>query len=103
MDFAKVTDAASFRQEVARSGGRVSDGPVKDGWAVHPFFGSKGPKQVAHHWTSGETREFDGNEATRVDAACGHWTVVTHGVPLLGAGNYEPCSKCERVLMKRMK
>jgi len=103
MEFSKVTDAASFRHEVARQGGLISDGPVQDGWAVHPFFGSrKRGQQRAHHWTRGETLEIDGQKATRVDTACGHWTCVTASVPLLGAGNYELCSRCERVLMKRM-
>jgi len=101
MDFSKVTDSASFRREVARQGGLISDGPVQDGWAVHPFFGSKGRKQVAHHWARGETRQIDEQEATRVETACGHWTCVTASVPLLGAGNYEMCTRCERVLMKR--
>jgi hypothetical protein len=81
-----------FLEAIARAGGTVSGEAVQEGWAVHPFKGSRG-----HHWR----RTTTAGEATGVETACGLRTIVTEQVRLLGIGTYEPCSRCERVLMKR--
>lgn len=102
MSLANVQDASSFRREVARSGGLVSDGPVESGWAVHTMRGGRGPKTRAHFWTRGATHDIDGEVVTRVVTACGLESIVYGGfVRLLGAGNYQFCAHCERVLMNR--
>lgn len=81
-------------------GGIVSGGPVPAdfvaGWGKHPFTGEK-----AHHWTADRTFDLpDGAYGLR--SACLLLTVATRQVPLLGAGTYEYCQRCENRKIKEM-
>jgi hypothetical protein len=90
-------------ERLARQGGIVSGGPVDAeftrGWGKHPFRG-----ELAHHWTADRTiaagHKMTTEGAYWLHSACGMTTVATSQVPLLGAGTYEYCKRCERVLMK---
>ncbi len=90
-------------EKMARLGGTVSGGPVEAeftrGWGKHPFRG-----ELAHHWTADRTiaagHKLTTEGAYWLHSACGLTTVATTQVQLLGAGTYEYCKRCERVLMK---
>lgn len=82
--------AKAFLAAGARAGGVVSDGPVVDGWGVHPFKGKR-----AHHW-----QRFVSCDGDVLRAACGLRATVSERVPLLGSGTYESCVRCERALMR---
>lgn len=90
-----------FLGPAARDGAIISGGPVpadfERGWGKHPFRGEK-----AHHWTADRTL-IDPGIGYGLASACGLDTVATPQVPLLGAGTYEYCERCERVLMKVLK
>lgn len=83
-------------ERMARLGGTVSGGPVGDdftrGWAKHPFRGER-----AHHWSRLETTK---ETAYLLYSACGMTTIATARVPLLGAGTYAFCKRCENLMMK---
>jgi hypothetical protein len=90
-----------FLRQLAQQGGIVSGGPVADdfasGWGKHPFNGEK-----AHHWTADRSVKVDG-VLYGLDSACGLQTIATPRVPLLGAGSYEYCRRCEKKLMRAVR
>ncbi len=83
---------------MARQGGTVSGRAVPDdfsrGWGKHPFKGT-----IAHHWTADRTAALP-EGAYGLTSACGMVTVATKSVPLLGAGTFEYCRRCESVLLR---
>jgi hypothetical protein len=90
-----ISDDAKRRLEAGlRAGGVCSDGPVRDGWAVHPFKGS-----VAHLWA---VQKVCASYAV-VETACGLVTIVTDQVSLLGIGSYAPCRRCDAAALKGLK
>jgi hypothetical protein len=88
--------SGTFLDAMRRAGGTCSDGPVPagfdSGWGKHPFVGKS-----AHHWTVVAQEP----EYTGLRSLCSLQTVATSKVPLLGAGNFEHCSRCDAALLLR--
>jgi hypothetical protein len=89
-----------FLEQAARRGAIVSGGPVEAdftrGWGKHPFRGD-----CAHHWTA-DRRIALPDGAYGLFSTCGITTVATEQVPLLGAGTFEYCRRCESILMRAL-
>ena len=76
-------------------GATVSDGPIADfagGWAKAPMIGNR-----AHYWRV--RREWTDEQCGQVQgmtSLCGVDNVAYRQVPILGAGNWQRCTHCER-------
>lgn len=86
--------AKRFLADCAKAGGTVTDGPVESGWGVLPFLGRK-----AHHWSVVDKV----GASTQLRSACGLVDYATPSVPLLGAGSYEHCQRCDHKLLRHIR
>lgn len=90
--------AQDWLLERAKEGGFVSDGPVRPPaagmWGKHPFSGN-----VAHWWTA----TFSAPEGQLLQSKCGAKAGTTAQIPLLGAGSWPHCSRCDGVLLRNMR
>jgi hypothetical protein len=92
--------AKAFLEAGIRGGGVVSDGPVGDdftrGWALHPLNGGR-----AHWWQRNGATLAHGQHVVAWLSACGIRDLTSDRAPMLGAGSYPMCKRCDAGLLKR--
>lgn len=85
----------AWAERARAAGATVSGGPIAHfagGWAKAPMIGNR-----AHYWRV--RREWTDEQCGQVQgmtSLCGVENVASRQVPILGAGNWQRCTHCER-------